>query len=184
MHRPIGPAPTLTPFTRQPDQPDRIEIDDHRDTARVSTWVKPAWPPPRRPSGSSSSWATRSSSSPVRVPPRASPTPPTPRPAPTSDQPSRRGRPTSCSRSTHPTTPRSPPLRDGATLVGLISPALKPELRREAVRPPDHRAGDGRGAADLAGAVAGRAVVDGQHRRLPRRGRGRRTPSAGSSPVR
>ena len=50
-------------------------------------------------------------------------------------------------------------------------PGAQPGTGREAVRPPDHGAGDGRGAAHLAGAVAGRAVVDGQHRRVPGRRR-------------
>ena len=64
-------------------------------------------------------------------------------------------------------------LRDGATLVSLIVAGAEPGPRRAAGRPADHGAGDGRGAAHLAGAVAGRAVLDGQHRRLPRRDRGR-----------
>ena len=47
-----------------------------------------------------------------------------------------------------------------------------PALVEDLARPADHGAGDGCGAADLAGAVAGRAVLDGQHRGLPRGGRG------------
>ena len=75
-------------------------------------------------------------------------------------------------------------LRDGATLISLISPALQAGTRRAAVHPADHRAGHGRGSAYLPGPVTGRAVVDGEHRRLPRRHRGRHTSSAGSSPGR
>ena len=91
---------------------------------------------------------------------------------------------TSSSRSTRPPARRSARLPDGATLIGLISPALNPDLVDELARPPDHRAGDGRGAAHLARAVDGRAQLDGQHRRLPRRRSRPRTSSGGSSPAR
>ena len=64
-------------------------------------------------------------------------------------------------------------LRDGATLISLISPALKPELARAAGHPADHGAGHGRCSAYFPGPVTGRAVVDGEHRGLPRRHRGR-----------
>ena len=84
----------------------------------------------------------------------------------------RLGAPTSCSRSTRRRTEEIAKLRDGATLVALLSPALNPELVEALAAAADHGAGDGRGAAHLARPVAGRAQLDGQHRRLPRRDRG------------
>ena len=62
-------------------------------------------------------------------------------------------------------------LKDKATLISLISPALNPELvEKLSARPITVMAMDA-GPADIPGAVAGRAVVDGQHRRVPGRGR-------------
>ena len=60
----------------------------------------------------------------------------------------------------------------GATLVALLSPALDPELVEESGGSSDHGDGDGCGAADLPGAVAGRVVVDGEHRGLSSGGGG------------
>ena len=48
-------------------------------------------------------------------------------------------------------------LRDGAMLVEPDQPGAEPGTRRGAGRAADHGAGDGRRAADLASAVAGRA---------------------------
>ena len=64
-------------------------------------------------------------------------------------------------------------LRDGATLISLLSPALNPDLVDALAAAADHGAGDGRRAAHLPGPVAGRAQLDGQHRRLPGGDRGR-----------
>ena len=64
-------------------------------------------------------------------------------------------------------------LRDGGTLISLLAPGAQPGSGRGAGRAADHRARDGRGAAHLPGAVDGRAVLDGEHRRLPRGDRGR-----------
>ena len=52
-------------------------------------------------------------------------------------------------------------------------PRAQAGARRAAGHPADHRAGHGRRSAHLPGPVAGRAVVDGEHRGLPRRHRGR-----------
>ena len=54
-----------------------------------------------------------------------------------------------------------------------MAPARSPELVEQLAAAGRHRAGDGRRAADLAGPVDGRAVVDGQRRGLPRGDRGR-----------
>ena len=64
-------------------------------------------------------------------------------------------------------------LRDGRHPDRPAQPGAEPRAGRGAGGPADHRARDGRGAAHLAGAVAGRAQLDGQHRRLPRGHRGR-----------
>ena len=56
-----------------------------------------------------------------------------------------------------PTTERDRTAARGATLVSLLSPALEPGAGGCAGGPPDHGAGDGRGAAHLPGPVAGRA---------------------------
>ena len=86
----------------------------------------------------------------------------------------RRARPrTSCFGVNAPSTEQLDRLKQGATLIAILSPAPEPGAGRGPGAAADHRAGDGRGAADLARAVAGRAVVDGQHRRLPRGHRGR-----------
>ena len=82
------------------------------------------------------------------------------------------GRATSCSRSTRPTDAEIALLRPGAVLASLVSPALNPDLVEQAHRRRRHRARDGRRAPHLARPVARRALVDGQHRRLPRRHRG------------
>jgi NAD(P) transhydrogenase subunit alpha len=63
-------------------------------------------------------------------------------------------------------------MKPGATLVALLAPRLKPEIVETLAEAADHGAVDGRGAADLAGAVVGRVVLDGQHRRVPRGDRG------------
>ena len=59
-------------------------------------------------------------------------------------------------------------LRPGATVISLMAPARSPELVERLSAAGRDRAGDGRRAAHLAGPVDGRAVVDGQRRRLPR----------------
>ena len=64
-------------------------------------------------------------------------------------------------------------LREGTTLVCLMAPALNPDLVDDLAQRRHHGAGDGRRAAHLARAVARRPQLDGQHRRLPRRDRGR-----------
>jgi alanine dehydrogenase len=63
-------------------------------------------------------------------------------------------------------------LRDGATLISLISRA-EAGTRRAAGQPSDHGARHGRRSAYFPGPVAGRVVVDGEHRGLPRRHRSR-----------
>ena len=63
-------------------------------------------------------------------------------------------------------------LQSGQTLVSLLAPALDPDLVAALVGPRGHRPGHGRGPAHLARPVPGRAELDGQHRRLPRRDRG------------
>ena len=63
-------------------------------------------------------------------------------------------------------------LREGGTLVSFIWPAQNPELLQAARRAQGDRAGDGQRAAHLARAEDRRALLDGQHRRLPRRHRG------------
>ena len=78
------PAPRLTPFTRQPDQPDRTEIDDHRDSARVSTRGDPRRRHTADRRAAPQAGLLRCLSSPVRAPRRASPTRPMRRPAPRS----------------------------------------------------------------------------------------------------
>ena len=67
---------------------------------------------------------------------------------------------------------RSRRLRDGATLDRPDRPGAEPRPPRRTRRAADHRAGHGRRAAHLARPVAGRAQLDGQHRRLPRGDRG------------
>ncbi len=64
-------------------------------------------------------------------------------------------------------------LRPGQVVVSLMAPALNPDLVEKLAGTGGHRAGDGCGAAHLPGAVPRRAVLDGQHRRLPRGHRGR-----------
>ena len=79
--------------------------------------------------------------------------------------------PTSCSRSTRRArTNRSAARRGDAGQPAR--PGAQPGPGRDARAPADHGARDGRGAAHLARAVAGRAQLDGQHRRLPRGDRG------------
>ena len=70
------------------------------------------------------------------------------------------------------------------SLVSFIWPAQNPELMQQLAAQQGDRARDGQRAAHLARAEDGRAVVDGQHRRLPRGDRGGATPSAASSPAR
>jgi hypothetical protein len=60
-------------------------------------------------------------------------------------------------------------LADGATLIGMLSPGLRPELVEGVGCPSNHSAGVGRGAADLARSVHGRAQFDGEHCRVPGR---------------
>ena len=52
-------------------------------------------------------------------------------------------------------------MKPGATLIALLAPALKPGHRGGARPAADHGDVDGCGPADLAGAVAGRAELDG-----------------------
>ena len=68
--------------------------------------------------------------------------------------------------------------------VSFIWPAQNPELLQQLAAQQGHGAGDGQRAAHLARAEARRALVDGQHRRLPRRHRGGACTSAASSPAR
>ena len=82
-------------------------------------------------------------------------------------------RPTSSSASTRRRATQLDGLRDGRDAGQPAVPGAGPGPGRGPGAAADHGAGDGRGAADLPGAVAGRAVVDGEHRRLPRGGRGR-----------
>ena len=72
--------------------------------------------------------------------------------------------------------------RVAARLADLAGPQPRP--RRQADRRGRHGARDGRRAAHLARPVARRAVVDGQHRRLPRRHRGGARVRLASSPAR
>ena len=81
-------------------------------------------------------------------------------------------RPTSSSRCARPSAEEIALMREGGTLVSFIWPAQNPELHAAARGEEGHRAGDGQRAAHLARAEAGRALLDGQHRRLPRRHRG------------
>ena len=71
------------------------------------------------------------------------------------------------SRSTPRTTPRSRCCARGQVVACLLAPALNPAARRAAGG--DRRDGAGHGCRPphLAGPVAGRAVVDGEHRGLP-----------------
>ena len=52
-------------------------------------------------------------------------------------------------------------MKPGATLIALLAPALKPDIVEVLARRPITAHVDGRGPADLAGAVAGRAELDG-----------------------
>ena len=63
-------------------------------------------------------------------------------------------------------------LREGATVISILSPGLNPGLVEDLAGASDHGVGDGCGAADLAGAVVGCVELDGQHRRLPGGDRG------------
>ena len=85
----------------------------------------------------------------------------------------RSGRATSSSRSTSRTRTRSRRLRKGAAVIARIGARRPAGAVRGAERQAGHRAVAGRDSADLPGAVDGRAVDDVQHRRLPRRDRGR-----------
>ena len=64
-------------------------------------------------------------------------------------------------------------LRDGATLIALISPALDPDLVEDLAAATHHRPRHGRRAPHLPSPVAGRPQLDGEHRRIPGRRRGR-----------
>ena len=140
-----------------PERPDRVRRGSRR--------------PPRPWSRSARSGTTCSSSrAPARC--RASTTPPTVRAgADVVDEAvwnadvllqDQRARPT----------PRSRCCARARSWCRLLAPALNPDLVAGPRRPRGHRAGDGRRAAHLARPVAGRAVVDGQHRWLPGGGRG------------
>ena len=50
-------------------------------------------------------------------------------------------------------------MRPGATLIALLAPMLNPDIVEVLGSPADHGDVDGRGPADLAGAVAGRAAA-------------------------
>ena len=50
-------------------------------------------------------------------------------------------------------------LKPGATLIALLAPMLKPDVADVLAAPADHGDVDGCGAADLTGAVAGRAAA-------------------------
>ena len=63
-------------------------------------------------------------------------------------------------------------MKEGAALIGFFWPAQNKELDRAAGGAQGDRAGDGRRPAHHARAADGRAVGDGEHRRLPRRHRG------------
>ena len=67
---------------------------------------------------------------------------------------------------------RSAMLRQGQTLISFFWPAQNPDLL-ELAREGRHRHRHGHGAAHLARPEDGRALLHGQHRRLPRRDRGR-----------
>ena len=64
-------------------------------------------------------------------------------------------------------------LAPGTTLVAMVGPARNPDLLADLARARHHGPRHRRRPAHLAGAVAGRAELDGQHRGLPRGGRGR-----------
>ena len=64
-------------------------------------------------------------------------------------------------------------LRPEATLIGLLSPALRPELLAQPRRTRGHRARHGRRPAHLARPVDGCAELDGEHLGIPRCRRGR-----------
>ena len=83
-----------------------------------------------------------------------------------------------------PTPRRSRRLRRGAVVISLMAPARSPELVEALAAAGVTGVRDGCGAADLARPVDGRALLDGQRRRLPRGDRGAPTRSGGSSPVR
>ncbi len=83
-----------------------------------------------------------------------------------------------------PSTAEADQLKAGATLISFLWPAKNQELIERLAGAQGHRARHGPGAAHHARAEDGRAVVDGQHRRLPRGHRGRRASTAASSPGR
>ena len=80
-----------------------------------------------------------------------------------------RARPTSCSRCSRRTTPRSRALRRGCTLISFLRPLDQPEIAAQARRRRRHQLRDGAGAAHHARAGDGRALVAGVARWLSRR---------------
>ena len=92
--------------------------------------------------------------------------------------------PTSCSRCARRAPTKSRLMREGGTLVELHLAGAEPGADAAARGAEGDRARDGQRAAHLARAEDGRAVVDGEHRRLPRGHRGGARTSAASSPAR